>query len=53
MGEVRKCPKCGRKMVKTRRLISYTDISLGDMITSLYCKSCGYTEVHIERKELL
>jgi hypothetical protein len=48
---------CG-EMLKDRRLVSYTEISLakenqygGDNINVFYCKNCGYIELYRERKE--
>jgi len=58
VSEVKKCPKCDGEMLKDRRLVSYTEISLakenqyvGDSINVFYCKNCGYIELYKAKKE--
>jgi predicted nucleic-acid-binding Zn-ribbon protein len=56
--EVTKCPKCGGKMERGKRLKSFTEITLtkedeyvGDSIHVFCCKDCGYIELYKEKKE--
>jgi rubredoxin len=60
MSEIRKCPKCGGEMKKSRfiyaRIPSQFDApvrikdghpwGLGDEVVPYYCKNCGFVELY-------
>jgi predicted nucleic-acid-binding Zn-ribbon protein len=60
MSEVKKCPKCGMKMVKsskhtlgevfgcTRRESEKPEDQRVAIVQPYYCKSCGYIELYKE-----
>ncbi|MDH5482284.1 MAG: hypothetical protein OEY22_05335 [Candidatus Bathyarchaeota archaeon] len=64
MSEVKKCPKCGGEMKKSRYLVGRIDPicdiglrvedgqwGLGIMVLPVYCLNCGFIEIYKRMKK--